>query len=154
MPDLTFTPQTDDFIEDLIRQEEEERLVECGEAIFEVVAARSMMSHAGNPMIKVSLMVWDRNNKKGFIDDFLMCGEKSFFINRIKSFCKSIGIMDIYNSGKLNASDINNTHCGKIIIGTRKDKNGKLQNSVMEYLEKQQDQNMEQKFLNDVLPNW
>jgi hypothetical protein len=134
MSDLTFTPQSDEFIENLVRKEEEERLLTAGECLFEVCSAKPMVSEAGNPMIKITLKVWDCNNKSGFIYDFLMGGEKSFFIKKIKNFCECVGIIDKYNSGKLNAEDINSSQSGKLVLGIRKDRNGKLQNNVIEYI--------------------
>lgn len=153
MSDLQFTPQSDDAIEALKAREEEERLLADGEATFEVVTATAKNSKTtGIPMIAVKMNVWDCNGKTAFIDEYLMAGDKSFFIKKIKSFCESIGIIDKYNSGKLNATDINSSHFGKIIIGRRKDNNGKIQNNVIEYIKKTEgDVNNNAPFLNDSL---
>jgi hypothetical protein len=152
MFDLEFTPQSDEAIDNLKTREDEERLLSDGEGRFDVITCAAKVSKSGNNMLCVKLKVWDCNNKSGFIDEYLMTGEKSFFIRRIKSFCDSIGIIDKYNSGKLNASDINNSHNGKIIIGRRKDNNGKLQNTVTEYIKKSEDKNTINEDLNDDIP--
>jgi hypothetical protein len=86
-------------------------------------------------MIKVNMKVWDCNGKSAFLTDYLMGGQKSFFIKKIKSFCESIGIEDKYKSGKLCADDIGAGLTGELIL-TRKLYKGEEQNSIKEYCKK------------------
>ena len=152
MFDLEFTPQSDEAIEILEAQEAEERLLSEGEGVCEVISSTAKVSQNGNKMIVLKLKVWDCNGKQGWIDDYWIVGEKSFFMKRIKNGCEGFGILDKYKTGKLNASDINNSHTSKIIIGKRKDKNGKLQNNIVEYIKKTDEQNTTKTEFNDDIP--
>src|SRR5687768_9727908 len=139
MFDLEFTPLTDSAIEDLEAREEEERLLADGEGRCEVITSTAKVSQNGNKMIVVKLKAWDCNEKSGWIDDFWMVGDKPFFLKRIKNGCEGFGLMNTYNSGKLNASEIHPGDTARIIIGRKKDKNGKLQNNVVEYIKKSEE---------------
>ncbi len=135
MSDLQFTPLDDNSISQMESQEREEKLLSEGESTFEVISATSATSQSGNAMIRVKMKVWDSNGKSGFVDDFLMAGDSSFFIKKVKGFCETIGLLDKYNSGKLSADDINSGLTGECFL-IRKPYKGELQNSIKNYIKK------------------
>ena len=132
MSDLQFKSKTSQEIEAMEQQEREEKLLAEGNGTFEVIGAEAKTSQSGNPMIKVRMKVWDSEGKSGFVDDFLMGGDSSFFIKKIKNFCEAVGIEDKYVSGKLSADDIRNGLTGNLIL-TRRLYKGEMQNNIKEY---------------------
>lgn len=152
MFELNFKPESDETIDEMIRREEEEKLFSPGEGRWQVMVSKGMTSQAGNPMFRVTFKGWDVNGKEGTVDDFFMVGDKPYFLKRLKSFCDSAGIPEVYSSGKMAESDIHNGLTGRCVFGTRSYK-GKLQNSIEEYLKKLEGQkNLQNKELNDDIP--
>lgn len=71
--------------------------LEIGTADFQVKAAEEAVSKAGNPMIKVTLEVQDKNGTSGTMFDYLLAA----YPIKIKFFCEAIGEKDMYESANL-----------------------------------------------------
>lgn len=136
MSDLQFKSKTAQEIESMEQQEREEKLLSEGLGSFEVIVAEAKTSQAGHPMIKIKMKVWDSSGKSGFVDDFLMSGDSSFFIKKIKNFCEVVGIEDKYNSGKLSAEDISPGLNGDLTL-VRKPYKGEMKNNIKEYIKRE-----------------
>lgn len=131
-------------------------LLEEGEGDYEVVKAVFGESKNKNPMITLTLKVWDKLGNQGTIFDYLILNDKNFSLRKIRHFCFSNGMQDIYERGGFNANDCENKS-GKLIITIQKDPTGKYpdKNAVADYLasngaEKKQAQEGED--LNDEIP--
>lgn len=126
MYDLTFIPKKEEELIDLLAE---------GDGDFEVISAERTESKNGNPMIKMSLKVWDKNGEHKFIYDYLMLTDKKYSLRRIRHFCYSCGLGELYECGKINASDCVGK-AGKLKIGIQKDKNGQYcdKNIVTDYI--------------------
>lgn len=68
---------------------------------FEVTDASDMVSKSGNEMIMLTLAVYDGQNRKHVMKDFLL----DAMAFKIRHFCEFTGILDRYNLGKVNAQD-------------------------------------------------
>lgn len=143
MNDLTFTPQTDDELIDLLSE---------GYGSFEVLSSEALKSKNENPMIKLVLKVWDKNGSTQNIFDYLLLTDKNFSKRKIKHFCMCVGLDDKYNAGGLNAIDCLGKS-GNLEIKTQHDKDGKYppKSIVFDYLKKI-DSTEENKGLNDDIP--
>lgn len=108
MYDLQFEPKKEEELTDLL---------EKGEGNYEVIdATRKDSKSNGNPMIELKLKVWDKAGNQGFIYDYLMLTASKFSMRKIRHFCYSCGLENMYDSGKLNATDCIGKS-GKLTIG-------------------------------------
>jgi antitoxin component YwqK of YwqJK toxin-antitoxin module len=94
------------------------RLVPEGTYNFEVAHAISTKSGKGNPMIKVSLKIWDNNGKERIVYDYLMTQSLSQEY-KLGRFCLATGIHDKYNMGSIDDTDCINKR-GKAHITIKK----------------------------------
>lgn len=101
-----FTPYTEEEVQDMARP----ALLEKGEGSFEVIGAigeenggQLKSKSSGNPMLKLSLKVWDSKGNQGFIDDYLVFSTKVMY--KIKHFWDSVGKPDVFKAGKFTAQD-------------------------------------------------
>jgi hypothetical protein len=90
---MKFTPKTDE-------QLSSENLLPEGIYPFEVAEASNQTSKAGNPMIKLKLLVYHEDSPR-VIFDYIM--EKMPF--KLKHFCKVTDQLQRYNAGTLEAHD-------------------------------------------------
>jgi hypothetical protein len=110
MFDFNFEPKTEEELTDLLEE---------GDGDFEVTAAEAQTSKNGNPMIKLSLKVWDKKGDQKFVYDYLILNGSKFSMRKIKHFCESCGMEEFYNSGKFSAKDCVG-RSGKCVIGIEK----------------------------------
>lgn len=102
-----------------------------GQADFEVIAAKDDVSKKGNPMVKLTLSIWDSEGRQGQIFDYLVSNVQW----KIKGFFDSIGNPEAYESGEIDA-DVIVGACGKVQLVMQKDISGKYgdQIKVRDYL--------------------
>lgn len=131
------------------RSEEEfksRNLLDAGEYNFEIFEAKEKKSQSGNDMIEVQLRILNKYDKYIIIYDYLMDKEPMDY--KIRHLWESLGMIDKYNSGEINAEDLKDKR-GKAKITIRKDKNGQYpdKNQVQDYIKSENDT-----FLDDALP--
>lgn len=118
-----------------------EKLLPSGEYNFEVIEAydkdpngNDLVSKNGNEMIKIKLAIFNQNNSVTRLFDYLVNSHN--FSLKIKHFCESIGLHELYRSGNL--SDVNKFigKSGKLKIIIRTDKTGQYQpqNAIADYI--------------------
>lgn len=116
MQHFTFDPKNEHELVDLLQE---------GEGDYEVLNAEEQISKtSGNPMIKLTLKVWDKAGEHQNIFDYLILNPNKYSLRKIRHFCYSNGMQDFYESGKLSSADcIGKT--GKCTIKTDYDAAGK-----------------------------
>jgi hypothetical protein len=89
---MRFTPQTEEELNPVLPQ---------GIYEAEVIKADEQTSKKGNDMIKLTLKVYASGEKTILVNDYLMeaIGKK------LRGFCESAGVLDLYESGMLEAHD-------------------------------------------------
>lgn len=141
---LTFKPKTDDEIQ-------REMLIPEGEYNFEVSKAIEKISKAGNPMIELTIKIWDHEGKEKTIYDYLMTG-KPAYLYKIKHFCYSIGKGDLYENGKISDVELMGGS-GKLILVIRDSKdNYPPRNAVKDYIVNENKTNENEDKFDDDLP--
>lgn len=117
---LSFQPQS---------EEEVLNLSPAGIYDFTVInAVDSISKKSGNPMITLTVSIFDITGKEKTITDFILAA----FMKKIRHFCETTGLMDKFNLGSLSASDcINKTGKLNLIV---EEYNGRLKNSVEDYI--------------------
>ncbi len=98
---MQFTPRSTQDLELEEKKREEALLLPRGDYDFEVTEAIEKTSKSGNPMIQVRLKVFHEDSFR-FVTDYLM--EKMAF--KLRHFAESVGLLDEYNAGNFNASDL------------------------------------------------
>lgn len=123
---FTFTPKKD---------EELSLLLPPGEYEFVVASAVQKTSKSNNPMIQVSLKIWDKDGLTYFVNDYLMTGDKRWEY-KLKQFFKSIQFIDQYEKGEVEADMLCNKE-GRVVIGIQQDTSGKYpdKNNVSKYVD-------------------
>ena len=134
-------------------EEELITLLHPGIGAYEVANAQSKTSKNGNPMIELTLKVWDEKGNMGQIYDYLMLNEHKFSLRKIRHFCYSSGIGELYENGSLNAEDCV-AKSGKLRIAIQSDKSGKYpdKNTVDDYLIITNNNDKKEEPLNDDVP--
>lgn len=124
---MKFTPKTDEQI----KEESEFALLPEGYYDFIVVKAEDGFSKSsGNPMITLTLKVWDKDGKEHTVWDYLL---ESMSV-KLKSFCDATGISDRYLAGEVNQYDCEGKS-GKVWLKVDPAKNGyAAKNTVKSYL--------------------
>lgn len=90
-------------------------LLEDGTYDFEVAKAERQTSKSGNPMVKLSLRVWDKQGAEHYIYDYLVFSHIAFCNRKIKHFCQSTGIEEDYKKGNIR-EELEHLS-GKVLIG-------------------------------------
>jgi hypothetical protein len=124
--------EQDLFEYDALNDEEIEKLqaiLAPGQYKFEVIKAEKAISSANNPMIVLSLKVWDHEGNVHNIRDWLTSSPKMIF--KVKHFWESVGEPDRYK-GKNYVQDFVGK-CGDVAINNGKDKKGILRAQVQDY---------------------
>lgn len=80
-------------------EEELNPLLTPGDYDAEVAKAENAVSKKGNEMIKISLRVFDRGGGTIILTDYLL----ESMAKKLKHFCDSAGLMDLYERGELDA---------------------------------------------------
>lgn len=113
------------------RQIQEERCVPEGVYDFEVIAAEDKRSSKGNDMIEVVLNIFKADGGSIQLTDYLIGTPKMAW--KLRHFCDSVGILDVYESGQLNAY-----HCrgvaGQVRVVQEDDVKYGVQNKVRDYV--------------------
>lgn len=78
-------------------------LVKKGNYKFKIQDVKCRRSAAGNDYLNVHFIIWDHNSscEKGIFDK-LMLIDSPRHLAKLMNFCKSIGIVNEYDSGKFN----------------------------------------------------
>lgn len=121
---MRFKPMNEQEIQDL-------NLAEDGDYQFKVVEAQDKTSTAGNDMIALKLIFWDKNGRERLIFDWIMNNESMLY--KLKHFCDSTSLSERYENGMLNSSDCIDKG-GIFRISKRKDNRGEVRNFVKDYL--------------------
>jgi hypothetical protein len=118
---MRFVPKSEDELNPLLLP---------GDYEAEVIKSDEAVSKSsGNDMIKICLKLYGRNGDTVLLNDYLL----ESFPKKLKHFCDSAGLMDVYESGELSAE-----HCkGVTVIARIKVKNDPQygeQNAVEDYV--------------------
>jgi hypothetical protein len=137
MSDLIFEPKSENDLIDIL---------ETGQGDYEILEATKKTSKASsNPMIELKIKVWDAKGQEGIIYDYLMLTNSKFSLRKIRHFCYSCGLGDLYEKGKLSAFDCNG-QTGKLKISLQSGTNGYSdKNVVNDYLINEEIQKKEKK---------
>ena len=110
---FSFQPKTDDEIAAIQNQ----GLLEEGIYPFIVRNVEQVVSHAGNPMLKISLGILESKGSTRNITDYLLATDRMIF--KLKHFCDAIGFEGEYAKGSFDPSlCLNRT--GSARIGVQK----------------------------------
>lgn len=124
---MQFTPKSE-------KQLKEEMLIPKGDYPFTVDDAEETTSkEKGNPMFAVKLKVELPDGKTRIVRDWLMVGTASMEY-KLRHFCAATGLLDKWNAGKIEASDMYRAQ--GIVSIIQKDDGGDfgLQNKVKDYV--------------------
>jgi hypothetical protein len=119
------TPKSD-------KQLKEAMLMPIGEYDFQVTEAEEKDSSKGNPMIALKLDVFMEDGKVRFQRDWLMTSSPSMEY-KFRPFCEAVGILDLYESGNVDAQALIGRG-GRVSIGQQDDKKYGPQNTVKDYV--------------------
>jgi hypothetical protein len=104
-------------------------LLEPGECEFEVRDATDETSNSGNPMIKLTMDVFDKTGKKAIVYDYLL----EAMAHKVRHFAYAVGLGHFYEAGEFDAE-----HCvgkgGRLIIRTKKQQGYEPKNDVADYV--------------------
>jgi hypothetical protein len=104
---MSYTPKTEEQLAD-------EALLPQGIYDFEVIDTNDRPSKRGNNMVTLKLCVFDGDGGQRHIFDYMAFGN-SFGERKFRHAAKSCGLLDIYNSGKLEAHTFLGA-CGKVLL--------------------------------------
>jgi hypothetical protein len=106
-------------------------LLNPGEYDFLVKNAEDTRSKSGNEMIKLTLCIWDNQNREHTVFDYLL----EAMMYKVKHFADSVGLESEYVSGAFAAHHcMNKTGRCKIIIDDATDSNFPPKNAVKDYI--------------------
>lgn len=111
MPSFELSPELENEL--MSEGKKEYPLLPEGDYPFQVIEAVDATSKAGNPMINMTLSVWDNDGKPSKVWDRLVFTEKALF--RVRNFCKATGLDKNWEARKVNREDVEDTH-GKVHI--------------------------------------
>lgn len=129
----------------VLDQKPKYQLLENGIYEFEVKRVDFLTSKKGNPMMKLSLAIWDKTGDLHWVTCYLT--EAMLYL--LKHFCDSVGIEDKYELGKIESIDVLNK-TGRCKIKIEKSEGYPEKNVVEDFLRStpKQDPN----FVSDDLP--
>lgn len=111
---------------------------EKGEYAFEVMFAEDKLSKASNKeMIEIVVRIWNKAGEMRELKDWLTTG----FMHKLKHFCQTTNLMELYESGTLRAGQCM-YKTGTLLLGVEKGKpDGKGgmfpdRNNVVDYIAK------------------
>jgi len=123
---MDYTPRSDKEIR------QARGLPEPGDADFEITAAEETKSSKGNPMIKLTLSIWDSEGNQSTLWDYLLPDLDSMAW-KWKHFCESLGLD--YNSGTIDIDSLV-ALTGKLVVSIRKSDEYGEQGQVKDYTPK------------------
>jgi hypothetical protein len=127
---IAIEPQSLEQIEELKLERLKEMLLPEGQYDFIVDEATELQSKKGDPMIKLVLHV-NFKNKKYVIFDYILCTNTWMF--KLRAFCDSTNLMDMYDLGEISASRISKKK-GKAYFSLENDKKYGWKCKVDEYI--------------------
>jgi hypothetical protein len=127
---ISIEPMSVEEIEHFKLERLRELLLPEGDHMFVVEDAQELQSKSGNPMVKLTLRII-HDDKKFTIFDWIVCTKSWMF--KLRKFCESIDMLEMYDSGKIKASSLVGKR-GVAIIGCKNDKKYGWQNSVESYI--------------------
>jgi hypothetical protein len=99
---------------------ERHQLLEAGVYDGVIASSSDRTSASGNPMMDMTVSVFDKNGKQHDIRDFLVFTRSMMW--RVINFAKSAGVMDVYEAGKLCSDAIINKRVKvKVVIEDAKE---------------------------------
>lgn len=116
---------------------------------FQVKTAEQCTSKKGNPMIKLGLIVWDKEGREHHVNDYLL----EIMKYKLKHFCDATSLDDKYQAGSFDASDCIGKS-GRCKLKIEESEGYAPKNSVHDYVKSQEKvkaQN-EAEFISDDLP--
>jgi hypothetical protein len=123
---FTFSKLTD-------AEEKSFQLLEAGTYEFQVIEAKSGDSKSGNPMITLTLVIFDRFGNKHALKDWLVSKDNAMCKKKIRDFCFATGLQHFYDNGQLTEADIVQKR-GECNIDTEIDPKGVERNKIMNYV--------------------
>ncbi|HLX54436.1 MAG TPA: hypothetical protein VKR58_10865 [Aquella sp.] len=75
-------------------------LMDAGQYFFEVKFVEAQVSSKGNPMLKLTLAVWDNEGISHNIIDYLVSTPTMAW--KIRHFCEAVGLIKEYENGTFN----------------------------------------------------
>lgn len=124
-----------------------------GEYDFLVENAEDKVSKSGNDMIKLNLAIWDNQNIKHVVFDYLLAQ----LMYKVKHFADATGLQDKYESGGYLASDcLNKTGRCKIVIQEDNNSSYPPKNVIKDYMKGKEDSQLKlgakDEFIDSDLP--
>ena len=127
---ITIEPLNELQIHEYQQERLKQFLLTEGTHQFRVLEAYELESKKGDPMIKV-LLVIDHKGQVYKMFDYILCTKT--WMHKLRGFCQSINMLEMYESGKIEASSLVGKR-GTAIIGCKNDKKYGWQNSVESYI--------------------
>ncbi len=112
---MKITPKTEEQLQAEAKARREANLWPVGEYNFEVAYAEDSESKKGNPMIVLTLNVFNEENKSQVVKDYLL--ESMDY--KVRHACVAMDILEKYESGEFEAFDFMNGS-GKVKLGVQK----------------------------------
>lgn len=111
----------------------ESNLWPVGDYDFQVFDASDEISKAGNPMVKLTVDVFNDEGDRKRVFDYLVASDTS--MGKVLGFADAVGLREEYNRGELQTVDMVQ-RSGRCKLGIQKDKNGQYpdKNSVANYI--------------------
>lgn len=104
-------------------------LLKPGECEFEVRTAEDQTSSSGNPMIKLTLDVWDADGKQAVVFDYLL----DAMPHKVRHFAYAVGMGHIYEEGDIPAEACVGKG-GRLQIRTKQQRGYEPKNDVADYV--------------------
>lgn len=123
---MRFTPVT----EEAAQQSARGYLLKPGECEFEVKRAEEQVSNQGNPMMKLTLDVWDADGKKATVFDYLL----DAIPHKARHFAYSVGLGHVYESGDDMPAEVCEGKGGRLIIRNKQQAGYDPKNEVADYV--------------------
>lgn len=119
---MEFNPKSEDDLKVSLLKE--------GEYNFDVLSASDTVSKAMNPMIKICLGIYaDGDTISARVYDFLLSAMEA----KLRHFCDTTGLLSVYESGSLQASDCIG-RSGKVRIVVERKDGYSPRNTVRDYV--------------------
>lgn len=126
---MRFKPKTQEELDSM-------NLFKAGIYSFKVTNAQDQTSKSGNEMLKITLEIYDDMGNIHHLFDYLL----EAMAHKLHSFCKSVGLLELYKNGALHSNDCIGK-CGLVEIGIEKGKENPQggfyadKNAVKKYLD-------------------
>lgn len=107
-------------------------LLEAGQYVFEVAKAEEKTSQNGNDMVKLTLAVFDNEDRRHPVFDYLVGTDGAAY--KIRHFAESVGLLSQYEAGEIRAEQMEG-RTGKCQVGIDdKNKQYPAKNIIRDYV--------------------